>query len=84
MDSHKSKVLSINLNSVALLQSDSQESQELKAKLKEMNSRWDRLGKSLKDWRKALQDALMQCQVHIDTAPATLHNKNLRSLRSFL
>ncbi|KAK7133089.1 hypothetical protein R3I94_015094 [Phoxinus phoxinus] len=62
MDSHKSKVLSINLNSVALLQSDSEESQELKAKLKEMNSRWDRLGKSLKDWRKALQDALMQCQ----------------------
>jgi len=84
MDSHKSKVLSINLNSVALLQSDSQESQELKAKLKEMNSRWDRLGKSLKDWRKALQDALMQCQVHIDTAPATLPNNNLRSLRLFL
>ncbi|XP_048062412.1 nesprin-1 isoform X1 [Megalobrama amblycephala] len=62
MDSHKSKVLSINLNSVALLQTDSEESQELKAKLKEMNSRWDRLGKSLKDWRTALQDALMQCQ----------------------
>uniref|UniRef100_A0A673H570 Nesprin-1-like n=1 Tax=Sinocyclocheilus rhinocerous TaxID=307959 RepID=A0A673H570_9TELE len=62
MDSHKSKVLSINLNSVTLLQSDSEESQDLQAKLKEMNSRWDRLGKSLKDWRTALQDALMQCQ----------------------
>ncbi|KTG06491.1 hypothetical protein cypCar_00011069 [Cyprinus carpio] len=62
MDSHKSKVLSINLNSVTLLQSDSEESQDLKTKLKEMNSRWDRLGKSLKDWRTALQDALMQCQ----------------------
>ncbi|XP_067272909.1 nesprin-1 isoform X4 [Pseudorasbora parva] len=62
MDSHKSKVLSINLNSVALLQPDSGESQELKEKLKEMNSRWDRLGKSLKDWRTALQEALMQCQ----------------------
>ncbi|XP_016311636.1 nesprin-1-like isoform X6 [Sinocyclocheilus anshuiensis] len=62
MDSHKSKVLSINLNSVTLLQSDSEESQDLQVKLKEMNSRWDRLGKSLKDWRTALQDALMQCQ----------------------
>uniref|UniRef100_A0A673NJM0 Nesprin-1-like n=1 Tax=Sinocyclocheilus rhinocerous TaxID=307959 RepID=A0A673NJM0_9TELE len=62
MDSHKSKLLSINLNSVTLLQSDSEESQDLKTKLKEMNSRWDRLGKSLKDWRTALQDALMQCQ----------------------
>uniref|UniRef100_A0A8C2KL13 Spectrin repeat containing, nuclear envelope 1a n=1 Tax=Cyprinus carpio TaxID=7962 RepID=A0A8C2KL13_CYPCA len=62
MDSHKSKVLSINLNSVTLLQSVSEESQDLQAKLKEMNSRWDRLGKSLKDWRTALQDALMQCQ----------------------
>lgn len=62
MDSHKSKVLSINLNSVTLVQSDSDESKVLKAKLKEMNSRWDQLGKSLKDWRTALQDALMQCQ----------------------
>ncbi|XP_043075052.1 nesprin-1 isoform X1 [Puntigrus tetrazona] len=62
MDSHKSKVLSINLNSVTLLQSDSEESKGLKAKVKEMNSRWDRLGKSLKDWRTALQDSLMQCQ----------------------
>lgn len=67
MDSHKSKVLSINLNSVALVQSDSDESKVLKAKLKKMNSRWDQLGKSLKDWRTALQDALMQCQVHYFT-----------------
>lgn len=71
MDSHKSKVLSINLNSVTLLRSDSEESQVLKAKLKEMNSCWDRLGKSLKDWRTALQEALMQCQVHTQTAPTS-------------
>ncbi|XP_073712130.1 nesprin-1 isoform X2 [Misgurnus anguillicaudatus] len=62
MDSHKSKVLSINLSSAALLQSDSEEGLDLKARLKEMNSSWDRLGKSLKEWRTALQDALMQCQ----------------------
>ncbi|TRY57107.1 hypothetical protein DNTS_023982 [Danionella cerebrum] len=62
MDSHKSKVLSINLNSVALVQSDSDESKLLKARLKKMNARWDLLGKSSKDWRTALQDALMQCQ----------------------
>lgn len=71
MDSHKSKVLSINLNSVTLLRSDSEESQVLKAKLNEMNSCWDRLGKSLKDWRTALQEALMQCQVHTQTAPTS-------------
>uniref|UniRef100_A0AAR2ILP8 Spectrin repeat containing, nuclear envelope 1b n=1 Tax=Pygocentrus nattereri TaxID=42514 RepID=A0AAR2ILP8_PYGNA len=62
VDAHKSKVLSINLSSVGLLQSDSEESRKLRERLKEMNSRWDRLGKSLQQWRGALQGALMQCQ----------------------
>uniref|UniRef100_A0A8B9L7P1 Spectrin repeat containing, nuclear envelope 1a n=1 Tax=Astyanax mexicanus TaxID=7994 RepID=A0A8B9L7P1_ASTMX len=62
VDAHKSKILSLNLSSVGLLQSDSEESRKLRERLKEMNSRWDRLGKALQQWRGALQEALMQCQ----------------------
>lgn len=65
MEAHKSEVLSINLSSADFLQSepDSEEAWELRDRLKEMNSRWDRLGASLEDWREELQRALMQCQV---------------------
>lgn len=65
MDAHKSEVLSINLCSADFLQSepDSEDAWELRDRLKEMNSRWDRLGTSLEDWREELQKALMQCQV---------------------
>uniref|UniRef100_A0A3Q3FH00 Spectrin repeat containing nuclear envelope protein 1 n=1 Tax=Kryptolebias marmoratus TaxID=37003 RepID=A0A3Q3FH00_KRYMA len=64
MEAHKSEVLSINLSSADFLQSeaDSEEAWELRDRLKEMNSRWDRLGASLEDWREELQRALMQCQ----------------------
>ncbi|MEQ2169012.1 hypothetical protein GOODEAATRI_020566 [Goodea atripinnis] len=64
MEAHKSEVLSINLSSADFLQSelDSEEAWELRDQLKEINSRWDRLGTSLKDWREELQRALMQCQ----------------------
>ncbi|XP_023011209.2 nesprin-1 isoform X7 [Maylandia zebra] len=64
MDAHKAEVLSINLSSADFLQSepDSEEAWELRDRLKEMNSRWDRLGASLEDWREELQRALMQCQ----------------------
>lgn len=64
VDAHKSEVLSINLSSADFLQSepDSEEAWELRDRLKEMNSRWDRLSTSLEDWRKELQRALMQCQ----------------------
>lgn len=64
MDAHKSEVLSINLSSADFLQSepDSEEAWELRDRLKEMNSRWDRLSSSLEDWREELQRALMQCQ----------------------
>uniref|UniRef100_A0A3Q3FN38 Spectrin repeat containing, nuclear envelope 1a n=1 Tax=Labrus bergylta TaxID=56723 RepID=A0A3Q3FN38_9LABR len=64
MDTHKSEVLSINLSSADFLQSDpdSEEAWELRDGLKEMNTRWDRLGTSLEDWREELQKALMQCQ----------------------
>ncbi|XP_054603892.1 nesprin-1 isoform X10 [Nothobranchius furzeri] len=64
VDAHKSEVLSINLSSADFLQSEpeSDEAWELRDQLKEMNSRWDRLGSSLEDWREELQRALMQCQ----------------------
>ncbi|XP_038137566.1 nesprin-1 isoform X1 [Cyprinodon tularosa] len=64
MDSHKSQVLSINLSSADFLQSepDSEEAWELRDRLKEMNSHWERLSNSLEDWREELQRALMQCQ----------------------
>lgn len=65
LDNHKSEVLSINLRSADFLQTEpeSEEAWELRDGLKEMNSRWDRLGGSLEDWREELQRALMQCQV---------------------
>uniref|UniRef100_A0A8C2ZZJ9 KASH domain-containing protein n=1 Tax=Cyclopterus lumpus TaxID=8103 RepID=A0A8C2ZZJ9_CYCLU len=64
VDAHKSEVLSINLSSAEFLQSesDSEEAWELRDRLKEMNTHWDRLGTSLEDWREELQRALMQCQ----------------------
>lgn len=65
MDAHKSEVLSVNLSSSNFLQSESdcEEAWELRDRLKEMNSCWDRLGASLEHWREELQRALMQCQV---------------------
>ncbi|XP_028808915.1 nesprin-1 isoform X8 [Denticeps clupeoides] len=62
VDTHKSAVLSINLRGMEFLQSASEESQELKGRLKDMNTRWDRLGASLEEWRTSLQEALMQSQ----------------------
>uniref|UniRef100_A0A4W5RRV1 Spectrin repeat containing, nuclear envelope 1b n=1 Tax=Hucho hucho TaxID=62062 RepID=A0A4W5RRV1_9TELE len=61
VDKRKATVLSINLCSAEFVQSTTEESQDLQARLKEMNNRWDRLGTSLGEWRAALQKALMQC-----------------------
>ena len=62
-DKRKPIVLSINLCSAEFLQSDSDESRGLQAKLKDMNNHWDKQGGSLDEWRSSLQEALMQCQV---------------------
>lgn len=83
MDAHKAEVLSINLSSADFLQSepDSEEAWELRDRLKEMNSRWDRLGASLEDWREELQRALMQCQVlkaHTNFGSPLLSSTNLQ------
>uniref|UniRef100_M3ZLV0 KASH domain-containing protein n=1 Tax=Xiphophorus maculatus TaxID=8083 RepID=M3ZLV0_XIPMA len=74
VDAHKSEVLSINLSSADFLQSepDSEEAWELRDRLKEMNSRWDRLSASLEDWREELQRALMQCQEFHETSHGLL------------
>uniref|UniRef100_A0A3B5L1J6 KASH domain-containing protein n=1 Tax=Xiphophorus couchianus TaxID=32473 RepID=A0A3B5L1J6_9TELE len=61
-DKRKAIVLSINLCSAEFLQTDTEESRELQAKLKDMNNSWDKLGSSLDEWRTSLQEALMQCQ----------------------
>uniref|UniRef100_UPI0037E92F69 nesprin-1 isoform X2 n=1 Tax=Semicossyphus pulcher TaxID=241346 RepID=UPI0037E92F69 len=61
-DKRKAIVLSINLCSTEFVQSDTEESRELQAKLKDMNNHWDKLGSSLEEWRSSLQEALMQCQ----------------------
>uniref|UniRef100_A0A672YL32 KASH domain-containing protein n=1 Tax=Sphaeramia orbicularis TaxID=375764 RepID=A0A672YL32_9TELE len=61
-DKRKAIVLSINLCSAEFVQSDTEETCELQARLKDMNNRWDKLGASLDEWRTSLQEALMQCQ----------------------
>ncbi|XP_061700644.1 nesprin-1 isoform X7 [Syngnathoides biaculeatus] len=61
-DRRKGIVLSINLCSADFVHSDTDESKELQAKLKDMNNRWDKLAASLDEWRSSLQGALMQCQ----------------------
>ncbi|XP_072545442.1 nesprin-1 isoform X10 [Salminus brasiliensis] len=62
VDKRKAIVLSINLCSSEFVQSDSDESRELQGRMKEMNDHWERLTSSLDEWRRSLQDALMQCQ----------------------
>lgn len=66
-DKRKPIVLSINLCSNEFVQTDSVESRELQTKLKAMNNHWDRMGSSLEEWRCALQEALMQCQVELES-----------------
>ncbi|XP_032356678.1 nesprin-1 isoform X1 [Etheostoma spectabile] len=61
-DKRKAIVMSINLCSAEFMQSDTEESRELQAKLKDMNIHWDKLGSSLDEWRSLLQEALMHCQ----------------------
>ncbi|XP_061651777.1 nesprin-1 isoform X12 [Phyllopteryx taeniolatus] len=61
-DKRKGIVLSINLCSADFVHSDTDESKDLRAKLKDMNNHWDKLAASLDEWRSSLQGALMQCQ----------------------
>ncbi|XP_041108343.1 nesprin-1 isoform X15 [Polyodon spathula] len=61
VDKRKAIVLSINLCSAEFVQSETAEAQELRARLGQMNKRWDHVGSLIEDWRHSLQDALMQC-----------------------
>ncbi|XP_076155328.1 nesprin-1 isoform X4 [Alosa pseudoharengus] len=70
IDQRKAIVLSVNLCSAEFLkpseaataQEAEQGVEEIQARLKDMNDRWDRLGEGLSAWRDSLQEALMQCQ----------------------
>ncbi|XP_077587828.1 nesprin-1-like isoform X2 [Stigmatopora nigra] len=62
-DERKGAVLSVNLCGAELARSETTEqSEELRAKLKDVNNRWDQMAASLDEWRSSLQGALMQCQ----------------------
>ncbi|RXM34940.1 Nesprin-1 [Acipenser ruthenus] len=61
VDSRKAIVLSINLCSAEFVQSETAQAQELRARLGQMNKRWDHVGSLIEDWRSSLKDALMQC-----------------------
>lgn len=66
-DKRKPIVLSVNLCSNEFVRTDTAESRQLQAKLKDMNNHWDALGSSLEEWRASLQEVLMQCQVGLNT-----------------
>ncbi|KYO18535.1 nesprin-1 isoform A [Alligator mississippiensis] len=61
-DNYKSVVLSINLSSKDFQQTDSTESKELQNRLRQMNLHWEKASHSVDNWRKSLQQALLQCQ----------------------
>lgn len=62
-DKRKPIVLSVNLCSSEFVRTDTAESRQLQARLKDMNNHWDSLCSSLEEWRASLQEVLMQCQV---------------------
>lgn len=61
VDNRKAIILSVNLCSAEFTQSDSSDTEELRERLSQMNKRWDRVSGLLEQWRRTLQDALMQC-----------------------
>lgn len=63
MDHRKAIILSINLCSPEFTRTGGDESQRLQDRLSRMNACWDHVCLLLEDWRRLLQDALMQCQV---------------------
>lgn len=63
MDHRKAIILSINLCSPEFTQTGGDECRHLQDRLSRMNACWDRVCLLLEDWRRLLQDALMQCQV---------------------
>uniref|UniRef100_A0A8C8R8W1 KASH domain-containing protein n=1 Tax=Pelusios castaneus TaxID=367368 RepID=A0A8C8R8W1_9SAUR len=61
-DNYNALVYSVNLSSKDFQKTDSTESKELQNRLREVNFRWDKVCHSVDNWRRGLQQALMQCQ----------------------
>ncbi|XP_074852445.1 nesprin-2 isoform X5 [Carettochelys insculpta] len=61
-DNYKALVFSINLSSKDFHQTDSTESKELQNRLHQVNLRWEKVSHSMDNWRRGLQQTLMQCQ----------------------
>ncbi|KAL3874928.1 hypothetical protein ACJMK2_037880 [Sinanodonta woodiana] len=62
LESKKARVLSINLISKTLIDNKSEEGRQLKARLRQMNKRWEVICQHATQLQKDLQRALMQCQ----------------------
>ncbi|XP_034623710.1 nesprin-2 isoform X2 [Trachemys scripta elegans] len=61
-DNYKALVFSINQSSKDFQQTDSTESKELQNRLRQVNLRWEKVSHSMDNWRRGLQQTLMQCQ----------------------
>uniref|UniRef100_A0ABM5FBV7 Nesprin-2 isoform X3 n=1 Tax=Pogona vitticeps TaxID=103695 RepID=A0ABM5FBV7_9SAUR len=61
-DNYKALVLSINLTSKDFKQADSTGSKELQNRLRRVNLRWEKANLLIGNWKKSLQEALMDCQ----------------------
>uniref|UniRef100_A0A674JUY9 Spectrin repeat containing nuclear envelope protein 2 n=1 Tax=Terrapene triunguis TaxID=2587831 RepID=A0A674JUY9_9SAUR len=61
-DNYKALVFSVNQSSKDFQQTDSTESKELQNRLRQVNLRWEKVSHSMDNWRRGLQQTLMQCQ----------------------
>ncbi|OWK58801.1 Nesprin-2 [Lonchura striata] len=61
-DSYKAVLLSANLSSKEFQKADSAEFKELQNRLRKVNLHWEKATRALDNWRKGLQQALLQCQ----------------------
>uniref|UniRef100_A0A8C3T3D0 Spectrin repeat containing nuclear envelope protein 2 n=1 Tax=Chelydra serpentina TaxID=8475 RepID=A0A8C3T3D0_CHESE len=61
-DNYKALVFSVNQSSKDFQQTDSAESKELQNRLRQVNLRWEKVSHSMDNWRRGLQQNLMQCQ----------------------
>ncbi|XP_010191152.1 PREDICTED: nesprin-2-like, partial [Mesitornis unicolor] len=61
-DNYKAVVLSINLSSKEFQKADSTEFKELQNRLRKVNLHWEKATHALDNWRRGLQQALLDCQ----------------------
>uniref|UniRef100_A0A8C4VGV8 Spectrin repeat containing nuclear envelope protein 2 n=1 Tax=Gopherus evgoodei TaxID=1825980 RepID=A0A8C4VGV8_9SAUR len=61
-DNYKALVFSVNQSSKDFQQTDSTESKELQNRVRQVNLRWEKVSHSMDNWRRSLQQTLMQCQ----------------------